>query len=63
MTSLDWLFTTEGHALFVWGAYLPALLLLLAEGLAVHARVRRARRDALDLLAAEAAEAAGREAR
>lgn len=52
MASLDWLFSTEGHALFVWGAYLPALVLLVAEGVAVHARVRRSRRDALDALEA-----------
>ena len=36
----------EGHGLFVWGAWLPCLLLLVAEALLVRARLRRARADA-----------------
>ncbi|HEV8691284.1 MAG TPA: heme exporter protein CcmD [Ideonella sp.] len=35
-----------GHALFVWGAYAPALLLLVGEALWVCKRLRRARREA-----------------
>jgi heme exporter protein CcmD len=53
MHSLEWLLSTEGHALFVWASYLPALALLAAEGLLVHARLRRARRNAHDVQARE----------
>jgi heme exporter protein D len=53
MHSLEWLLSTEGHALFVWASYLPALALLAAEGLLVHARLRRARRNAPDALSRE----------
>lgn len=52
MDSLAWLFRPEGHALYVWAAYAPALLLLAAEGLRVHARLKRARLEAADALAA-----------
>jgi heme exporter protein CcmD len=52
MDSLAWLFSPEGHARFVWAAYAPALVLLIAEAWLVHARLRRARRDAADTLAA-----------
>jgi heme exporter protein CcmD len=36
----------DGHGLFVWGAWLPCLVLLVAEALLVRARLRRARRAA-----------------
>jgi hypothetical protein len=36
----------EGHRLFVWGAWLPCLVLLVAEALLVQSRLERARRDA-----------------
>lgn len=52
MDSLAWLFSSEGHALYVWAAYAPALLLLVAEGLLVHARLKRARQEAADAVAA-----------
>jgi len=36
----------QGHGHFVWGAWLPCLVLLVAEALLVRARLRRARADA-----------------
>ena len=52
MDSLSQLLRLDGHGAFVWGAYLPSLVLLVAEALLVRARVRRARAEA-DLRAAE----------
>ena len=43
LTRLWWL---DGHGPFVWGAYVPALLLLAAEALLVRARLSRARNQA-----------------
>jgi hypothetical protein len=43
MSSLSSLLALDGHALFVWGAWLPCLVLLVAEALRVRARLRRAR--------------------
>ena len=33
----------DGHGLFVWGAWLPCLVLLVAEALLARSRLRRAR--------------------
>ena len=46
METLTRLWLLDGHGPFVWGAYAPALLLLVAEGLLVRARLRRAREQA-----------------
>ena len=46
MNSLSSLLGLDGHALFVWGAWLPCLVLLVAEALRARARVRRARAHA-----------------
>lgn len=46
MDHLSQLLRFEGHAVFVWGAWLPCLALLVAEALLVRARLRRARTDA-----------------
>ncbi|HJV68096.1 heme exporter protein CcmD [Ideonella sp.] len=43
MDHLSQLLRLEGHAVFVWGAWLPSLVLLAAEALLVRARLRRAR--------------------
>jgi heme exporter protein CcmD len=40
---MDHLLNFQGHAAFVWGAYVPTLILLLAEAWAVRARLQRAR--------------------
>ncbi len=53
MDNLINLLRLDGHGVFVWGAYLPCLVLLVAEALLVRARVRRARAEA-DLRTAEA---------
>ena len=46
MDLLDRLLTWECHGLFVWGAWLPCLVLLVAEALLVRRRLRRARASA-----------------
>ncbi|WP_374566831.1 heme exporter protein CcmD [Ideonella sp.] len=46
MDTLSQLLHLEGHGLFVWGAYAPALVLLVAEAWLVRARLRRARTQA-----------------
>lgn len=52
MELLIHLWRLDGRGAFVWGAYLPCLVLLVAEALLVRARVRRARAEA-DARAAE----------
>jgi len=44
----------DGHGLFVWGAWLPCLLALVAEALLVRTRLRRARATAIQRAAEEA---------
>jgi heme exporter protein CcmD len=46
MDSLSPLLRLDGHAVFVWGAWLPCLVLLVAEAVLVRARLRRARAEA-----------------
>jgi heme exporter protein CcmD len=46
MDTLTRLWLLDGHGPFVWGAYAPALLLLVAEALMVRTRLRRAREQA-----------------
>jgi heme exporter protein CcmD len=46
MDSLSTLLHLDGHAVFVWGAWGPSLVLLVAEALLVRARLRRARAEA-----------------
>ena len=46
MDNLINLLRLDGHGVFVWGAYGPSLVLLLAEAWLVRSRVRRARAEA-----------------
>ncbi|HEX5685091.1 MAG TPA: heme exporter protein CcmD [Ideonella sp.] len=46
MDALSQLLHLDGHGLFVWGAYVPTLALLVAEALLVRARLRRAKTQA-----------------
>ncbi|MGM9490166.1 heme exporter protein CcmD [Ideonella sp. YS5] len=46
MNDLSSLLRLDGHGLFVWGAWLPCVVLLVAEAVAVRARLRRARAEA-----------------
>ena len=54
MEQFSRLLTLDGHGIFVWGAWLPCLALLLAEAWLVRARVARARRAAADRSAEDA---------
>jgi heme exporter protein CcmD len=55
MNELSQWLRLDGHALFVWGAWLPCLVALGAEALLVRARLRRARAAALQRAAEDAA--------
>ncbi len=48
MDSISPLLRADGHAIFVWGAWLPCLLLLVVEAWQVRARLRRARAEAAE---------------
>jgi heme exporter protein CcmD len=44
--NIDTLFNLQGHGAFVWGAYAPVLIALVAEAWLVLARLKRARAQA-----------------
>jgi heme exporter protein CcmD len=48
MNELSQWLRLEGHGVFVWGAWLPCVVVLVAEALLVRARLRRARVAAIE---------------
>jgi heme exporter protein CcmD len=55
MDHLARLLSLDGHAFFLWAAWLPCLALLATEALLVRRRLRRARAEAAQRVMEEAA--------
>lgn len=55
MDDLTRLLGLDGHAFFLWAAWLPCLALLVTEALLVRRRLRRARAESTQRVLEEAA--------